>query len=143
MVPGIGEAWVQVQGLLQAELRGFEIPVTVELQQTEGQVRFRFFRLGNPASDASVTLTPLQTNTSDPVAAELNVDFDAASRTATFVAVRLAIDNWRWAGVPFVIRTGKRLCSTVTEALSSSESPRASSSTTTARRPHQTPSSSG
>ncbi len=32
-----------------------------------------------------------------------------ASRTETFVAMRLLIDNWRWAGVPFYLRTGKRL----------------------------------
>ncbi|MFE3448823.1 glucose-6-phosphate dehydrogenase [Nonomuraea sp. NPDC059194] len=31
------------------------------------------------------------------------------SRTETFVALRAAIDNWRWAGVPFCIRTGKCL----------------------------------
>ena len=31
------------------------------------------------------------------------------SRTETFVAMRLLIDNWRWAGVPFYLRTGKRL----------------------------------
>ena len=30
------------------------------------------------------------------------------SNTETFVAMRLAIDNWRWAGVPFYLRTGKR-----------------------------------
>jgi glucose-6-phosphate 1-dehydrogenase len=34
---------------------------------------------------------------------------DARSRTETFVALRLWIDNWRWAGVPFFLRTGKRL----------------------------------
>ena len=34
---------------------------------------------------------------------------DAASRTDTFVAMQLFIDNWRWAGVPFFLRTGKRL----------------------------------
>jgi glucose-6-phosphate 1-dehydrogenase len=33
----------------------------------------------------------------------------ADSRTETFVALRLFIDNWRWAGVPFALRTGKRL----------------------------------
>jgi glucose-6-phosphate 1-dehydrogenase len=32
-----------------------------------------------------------------------------ASDTETFVAVRADIDNWRWAGVPFYMRTGKRL----------------------------------
>jgi glucose-6-phosphate 1-dehydrogenase len=31
------------------------------------------------------------------------------SNTETFAALRLEIDNWRWAGVPFLIRTGKRL----------------------------------
>ncbi len=31
------------------------------------------------------------------------------SRTETFVAIRLHIDNWRWQGVPFYLRTGKRL----------------------------------
>ncbi|MCY2924629.1 MAG: glucose-6-phosphate dehydrogenase [Planctomycetota bacterium] len=31
------------------------------------------------------------------------------SQTETFVALRLGIDNWRWAGVPFLLRTGKRL----------------------------------
>ncbi len=31
------------------------------------------------------------------------------SRTETFVAMKLNIDNWRWAGVPFYLRTGKRM----------------------------------
>ena len=34
---------------------------------------------------------------------------DPYSRTETFVAIRFFIDNWRWAGVPFYIRTGKKL----------------------------------
>ncbi len=37
------------------------------------------------------------------------------SRTETFAAVELGIDNWRWAGVPFYLRTGKRLPRRVTE----------------------------
>lgn len=32
-----------------------------------------------------------------------------SSTTETYVAMKLAIDNWRWAGVPFYIRTGKKL----------------------------------
>ena len=32
-----------------------------------------------------------------------------ARRTETFVALKLFIDNWRWAGVPFYLRTGKRM----------------------------------
>jgi glucose-6-phosphate 1-dehydrogenase len=33
------------------------------------------------------------------------------SRTETFVAMKLQIDNWRWAGVPFYLRTGKHMAS--------------------------------
>jgi glucose-6-phosphate 1-dehydrogenase len=39
----------------------------------------------------------------------------ARSRTETYAALRLEVDNWRWAGVPFFIRTGKRLPLTQTE----------------------------
>ena len=39
----------------------------------------------------------------------------AESRTETFVAMRFFIDNWRWAGVPFYLRTGKRLHNKRTE----------------------------
>ena len=38
-----------------------------------------------------------------------NKPIPADSTTETFVALRLFIDNWRWAGVPFYLRTGKRL----------------------------------
>ncbi len=37
------------------------------------------------------------------------------SRTETFVALRAHIDNWRWSGVPFYLRTGKRMPSRCTE----------------------------
>ncbi len=40
---------------------------------------------------------------------------DPYSRTETFVAVKIFVDNWRWAGVPFYIRTGKKLPTRVTE----------------------------
>jgi glucose-6-phosphate 1-dehydrogenase len=37
------------------------------------------------------------------------------SQVETYVALKLAIDNWRWAGVPFYLRTGKRLTKRTTE----------------------------
>src|SRR3954462_8993736 len=40
---------------------------------------------------------------------------DPLSSTETFVAMRLGIQNWRWAGVPVYVRTGKRLPTRVTE----------------------------
>ena len=39
----------------------------------------------------------------------------ADSTTETYIALRLDIENWRWSGVPFFIRTGKRLPFTQTE----------------------------
>ena len=46
----------------------------------------------------------------------LDVDGVAdGSTTETFIALRLDIDNWRWSGVPFYIRAGKKLATTQTE----------------------------
>ncbi|MEZ5232993.1 MAG: glucose-6-phosphate dehydrogenase [Acidimicrobiia bacterium] len=47
----------------------------------------------------------------------------AGSRTETYAAVRLRVDSWRWAGVPFVIRAGKGLAATATEALVQFQNP--------------------
>jgi len=41
----------------------------------------------------------------------------ADSKTETFAAVRFEIDSWRWAGVPWIIRAGKGLATTMTEAV--------------------------
>lgn len=46
---------------------------------------------------------------------ESNVNLQ--SKTETYVALKLFIDNWRWSGVPFYIRTGKRLPIRVTEVV--------------------------
>jgi len=42
---------------------------------------------------------------------------DPVSRTETFVALKFYIDNWRWGGVPFYIRTGKKLPTRVSEVV--------------------------
>jgi glucose-6-phosphate 1-dehydrogenase len=42
-------------------------------------------------------------------------DVAARSRTETFIALKLTIDNWRWAGVPFYLRTGKAMSGRDTE----------------------------
>jgi glucose-6-phosphate 1-dehydrogenase len=44
-------------------------------------------------------------------------DINPESRTETFVAIKFYIDNWRWGGVPFYLRTGKRLPTHVTEVV--------------------------
>ena len=42
-------------------------------------------------------------------------DVDTKSKTETYIALKLFIDNWRWAGVPFYIRTGKAMTARKTE----------------------------
>ncbi len=42
-------------------------------------------------------------------------EVDPQSETETFVAARFMVDNWRWSGVPFYLRTGKRLPKRATE----------------------------
>jgi glucose-6-phosphate 1-dehydrogenase len=47
----------------------------------------------------------------------------ATSLTETYAALRLHIDTWRWAGVPFVIRAGKRLAAAALEAVVQFQAP--------------------
>jgi len=42
---------------------------------------------------------------------------DPSRRTETFAAMRVEFDNWRWAGVPFYLRSGKKLASKLTEVM--------------------------
>jgi glucose-6-phosphate 1-dehydrogenase len=52
----------------------------------------------------------------EPVVGYLAEDgVPADSHTETYAALRLEVDNWRWAGVPFYLRTGKRLARKITE----------------------------
>lgn len=48
---------------------------------------------------------------------------DPARRTETFAAMRLEFDNWRWAGVPFFVRSGKRMAAKLTEVVVQFRSP--------------------
>ncbi|HSC26198.1 MAG TPA: glucose-6-phosphate dehydrogenase [Vicinamibacterales bacterium] len=54
-------------------------------------------------------------NGSGVVAYRREPGVDPASVTETYVAMRLHLDSWRWAGVPFYVRTGKRLPKRTTE----------------------------
>ncbi len=42
---------------------------------------------------------------------------DPANRTETYAAIRLDFDSWRWAGVPFYLRSGKKMASKLTEVV--------------------------
>jgi glucose-6-phosphate 1-dehydrogenase len=51
---------------------------------------------------------------------------DPSSTTETYVAMRVLIDNWRWSGVPFYLRTGKRLAKAYTQVVVTFRQPPAS-----------------
>jgi glucose-6-phosphate 1-dehydrogenase len=51
----------------------------------------------------------------DVVAYREEPDVSATSNVETYVAMRCFVDNWRWSGVPFYVRAGKRLARRVTE----------------------------
>jgi glucose-6-phosphate 1-dehydrogenase len=50
-------------------------------------------------------------------------DVDPTSRTETFAALKLFVDNWRWSGMPFYIRTGKFLTEKLSEVVVRFRSP--------------------
>lgn len=54
-------------------------------------------------------------NSKDVVGYSEEKGIDKNSNTETFVALKVYIDNWRWSGVPFYLRTGKRLKEQATE----------------------------
>ena len=51
------------------------------------------------------------------IAYRQELDISADSATESFVAIKLLIDNWRWQGVPFYMRTGKRMADDVSEVI--------------------------
>ena len=60
------------------------------------------------------------------------------SNTETFCALRLAVENWRWAGVPFFLRAGKCLEAKVTEIRVDLQEPARASASRAARPPRPT-----
>jgi glucose-6-phosphate 1-dehydrogenase len=60
-------------------------------------------------SNAGQVIVRGQYRASGPLAAYTNEVGNPSSTTETFIALKAEISNWRWAGVPFYIRTGKRL----------------------------------
>jgi glucose-6-phosphate 1-dehydrogenase len=64
---------------------------------------------------AQYTAGTLDGSTVPPYRAEPRVNHE--SMTETYIAFRIAVDNWRWAGVPFYVRTGKRLAKKKSEVV--------------------------
>ncbi len=96
-------------------LIGMEPPPALDADAIRDE-QVKLLRVGPPAAPADVPREvvrgqygpgPVDGKPVPGYREEANVPRD--SRTETFVALRLGIDNWRWADVPFYLRTGKRL----------------------------------
>jgi glucose-6-phosphate 1-dehydrogenase len=72
--------------------------------------QFKVFRMIPPLDPAHLVRGQFRGYANEPGVA-------ANSQVETFAALRLEVDSWRWAGVPFLIRAGKRLPLTATEVL--------------------------
>jgi glucose-6-phosphate 1-dehydrogenase len=100
---------VQNHLLQVAALLAMDTPVgrDPEAMRTE---KLRLFRAIRPLDPKEVVRGQFRGYRNEPGVA-------ADSQVETFAALRLHIDNWRWAGVPFYIRAGKCLAVTTTEVI--------------------------
>ena len=78
-----------------------EPPTSLEPQPI-GEEKNKVFRSMLPIPPADVVRGQYQGYREEP-------GVDAQSETETFIALKCHIDNWRWAGVPFFLRTGKKM----------------------------------
>ncbi len=84
-----------------------EPPTTIYVDSVRDE-QVKIFRTIPPLSPANIVRGQFHGYREEP-------GVSPNSDVETFAAVRLEIDSWRWAGVPFLIRAGKRLPITVTE----------------------------
>jgi glucose-6-phosphate 1-dehydrogenase len=96
--------------LLQViNLLAMDAPVGHDADHVRAE-KLRLFRAMRPLDPKQVVRGQFRGYRSEPgVAADSSIE--------TFAALRLEIDTWRWAGVPFYIRAGKRLALTCTEVM--------------------------
>ena len=77
--------------------------------------RARWSPTGSGPTSSAASTGPAGSRASRSQGYREEPEVDPESETETFVAARLEIDDWRWAGVPFYLRTGKRLPKRATE----------------------------
>lgn len=98
-----------------------EAPVVIEANAIRNEI-LKVFQSFRPIKENDVSRCVIRGQyTESKIAGKKVIGYreeagvDKHSRTETFVALKFFIDNWRWAGVPFFIRTGKKLPTRVTE----------------------------
>ena len=100
---------VQNHLLQMVALLAMEPPVSDQADALRDE-RVKVLRAIEPIAESDAVFGQYATYGGEPGVAP-------GSRTETYSALRLEIDSWRWAGVPWIIRTGKALGRTVTEAV--------------------------
>lgn len=100
-------------------LVAMEPPVVIEANAIRNET-LKVFQSLRPISEeqvASQVIRGQYTNSHIGKSYREEPDVDPMSKTETFLAMKFFIDNFRWAGVPFYIRTGKKLPARVTEVV--------------------------
>jgi glucose-6-phosphate 1-dehydrogenase len=85
-----------------------EPPVALDPEDLRNEI-VKVLRSMQPVHPEAVVLGQYEGYLDEP-------DVDLASTVETFAALRVEIENWRWAGVPFFLRTGKRMPRKVAQA---------------------------
>jgi len=110
--------------LLQVlSLIGMEAPASFGANSVRDE-KVKLLRSIRPLEPSTLTETVVRAQYGPGVVSGVSVpgyreeqDVAADSKVETYVAMRLDIDNWRWAGVPFYARVGKRMPARVTEVV--------------------------
>ena len=108
----LNEVLQRIASMLPPRLKVDRFSVMLLNQDAKLEVLQSLRPLSGPSVDASVVRGQYAAGERDGKPLRAYVDEEgvaAGSRTETFVALQVFIDNWRWAGVPFFLRTGKRL----------------------------------
>jgi glucose-6-phosphate 1-dehydrogenase len=108
---------VQNHMLQLLSLLCMEPPVTFDADEVRDEKVKVLHAVEPPQADAVVRAqyTSGMAEGKDAVGYLEEEDVPDDSQTETYVTLRLEVDNWRWAGVPIYLRTGKRLARKVTE----------------------------
>ena len=108
---------VQNHMLQLLSLLCMEPPVTFEADEVRDEKVKVLHALEPPSPDAVIRAqyTSGMAEGKEAVGYLDEEDVPQDSQTETYVALRLEVDNWRWAGVPIYLRTGKRLARKITE----------------------------
>jgi glucose-6-phosphate 1-dehydrogenase len=114
---------VQNHLLQMVGLTAMEPPSSLDADATRNEV-LKVFQSLQPISEEDVEkqvirgqYTPSKIRGECVTGYRYEKGVNVRSRTETYVAMRFYINNWRWGGVPFYVRTGKRLPTRVTEVV--------------------------